>query len=100
MEPLYRRILGLFHSETVKWVAQLNEAMVRDDRREVHRIGHAIKGAAGNVCALSLAQSAREVESAALAGSVEVLRAHIAALEEDWRRLDEAIMGGGPCHGG
>ncbi len=100
MEPLYKRILGLFHGETAGRMTELRAAIERADRQEICRISHTIKGAAGNVCALSLSAGAERLEREAPAASAEKLRELAGILDEEWRRLDEAVKQGGPHHGG
>ena len=61
--PAFRAsALALFVQHAPQALANLRAAAERDDRQEVHRLGHSLRGSAGQVCATALAAIAAELE--------------------------------------
>lgn len=106
-EVLAQRLVELFHSETEKLLATIEEAATLGDREAVRMAAHTIKSSAHNVGALRLADRAQRLEEEAGDAAGEPLAAPGSALGEVFSETLEVLSAsapaahrGGPAAGG
>jgi HPt (histidine-containing phosphotransfer) domain-containing protein len=85
-ESSRRELLALFLLTIADRVAIADAALVEGDWRELSRLAHLIRGAAGHVGARQLSATAAEVELAAVARDAAMARRH-------WQRLTTQFKG-------
>ncbi|MBF0563359.1 MAG: response regulator, partial [Alphaproteobacteria bacterium] len=87
----YRRLLNKFADNQENTVAEIRKAMDRGDGALALRIAHTLKGVAGNISALSLQLTARDLEAALKDGGTEGLDGLILATEQELGRVVSVI---------
>lgn len=88
--PLFRHIFSLFRGEALEMLPKIQDAVHQGDHAEVVRLAHLLRGASGNVCAMSLYESAGALENAAEMIPPPALQEMVEAIQADWRRLEDA----------
>jgi histidine phosphotransfer protein HptB len=93
-EEFLRELVTIYLADTPKQLAQLDEALARQDAAQLVRSAHTIKGSSGNFGARELAQVAHQIEShgksgnlAAAATEVPALKAQFALVAAELRRI-------------
>lgn len=71
--PLLRDVSRLFATTCEERIVSLRKAIPLDDRREIARLAHALKGSAAQVGAEALRRSATALEQHSASGSRDVL---------------------------
>jgi HPt (histidine-containing phosphotransfer) domain-containing protein len=96
-DELYRSILKIFASEAATLCVQTRVLFAEGRREELVRAAHTIKGAAANIGALRLSQSAGALETAATAGTAnEALADLLTRVEIAWDAVRAEIEAGRP----
>jgi two-component system, sensor histidine kinase and response regulator len=86
-ENLADRVLGEFSRDIPQRIAELREALEREDADGAGRIAHRIQGAAANIGSPALRIAAREMEAAGRAGDLPALKARGIELEAAFESL-------------
>jgi len=86
---LFKELMSEFLNHTSEQVSILEEAVEKGDAKCVVREAHAIKGAAGNLGAKNLADSALRLEQLGRTGNLDKGENLIADLQKELRRLTE-----------
>ena len=81
-DELLHRLIGLYVETTRQRLGDLQACVGASELPGIARAAHSIRGSAGNLGALSVMQTAAEVESAALAARAPDLPRLVAALEQ------------------
>jgi HPt (histidine-containing phosphotransfer) domain-containing protein len=97
-DTLFQRILGLFRLESARLCAEIGAALQTGDRVRLRATAHTLKGAAGNVCAQSLAEAASALDDSALTAALATLEAQFAKLQQLANAVEAALAAGGPRH--
>ncbi|MFZ5810563.1 MAG: response regulator [Thermodesulfobacteriota bacterium] len=87
---IYRTILLGFSNNARDYLRAMHRAMARERYAEVGEVAHKLAGAAGNVSAVQVRDTARAVEEALDAGRHDEGRARLAELD---RALDTVVSG-------
>ena len=90
-EELAAEILAGLLDDIPCQIANLKDALEKQDAASFHRIAHTIKGAAGNTGATALERAARTAEEAAMQGSLASGPEHIMEIEECFSKLKELL---------
>jgi CheY-like chemotaxis protein len=88
---LLRELVGVFLDSYPAQLAELREALARQDSPGVRRMAHTIRGAAGNFGAGEACAAAERLEAMGRAGELADAPAACAALEEALDRLRPAL---------
>ncbi|HSA54339.1 MAG TPA: Hpt domain-containing protein, partial [Gemmatimonadaceae bacterium] len=88
---LLRRALGLFQSDYPASLRRMKRAIARGDGEALRQSAHALKGAAATVGGGAVRQSAAALEKAAHDGDFERAHVEYGRLQEEIRRLEEAL---------
>lgn len=83
-----RELIAIYLTDTPKQIAQIEEALARQDVTLVVRAAHTIKGSSGNFGADDFAHVAKEIEAA---GKANNLGAAAALLPEFKRRYEKVV---------
>jgi two-component system, sensor histidine kinase and response regulator len=90
---LLRELAAMFRDQAPRALAQMRVSAERDDRETLYRDAHSMKGSAGNIGAVAVAEVARQLELAVgergVSGAAELLD----VLESELARLDAALGG-------
>ena len=86
-EELVGTIVDLFVEECPAWLAAVVDAVDSGDLERIRASAHALKGAAGNLSAHSLAAAASRLESRGLEGNLIACRAVCSELSAECDRL-------------
>jgi len=89
-EKLYRKLLGKFSENNRDVVNEIKKAFESGDMETVARLGHAVKGVAGNLGANELFLAAAELEKAVKQGVTGLLDSKI----ETFASQVDVVMGG------
>jgi len=84
---LLRDLLSIFADEFPRHLLVLQEAVVREDAKEVATVSHTLKGMLSNLAVTKAAASAGQLEQQARAGNQSSLRQAFAAFEHDVQGL-------------
>jgi HPt (histidine-containing phosphotransfer) domain-containing protein len=84
-------LITIYLEDTPKQLAQLEEALARQDLPLVIRSAHTIKGSSGNFGATQVAGTAQEIELAGKAGNLPAAAALLPALKTHFARVVEAL---------
>lgn len=90
-EELLGEIIQVYLEDTPQQIQTLKDAQRQGDAELIHKQGHTIKGASGNVAALQIRQTAYEIESAGKNGRIEDVQELIAQLESQFHALQEYL---------
>jgi two-component system, sensor histidine kinase and response regulator len=85
---LLRELVALVLEDTPPQLVALAGARERDDRAEIKRLAHAIKGAVSNVGARSMVAALQDLEAIARGGTTEECSEPIVRAENAWRHLE------------
>jgi two-component system sensor histidine kinase/response regulator len=86
-QELFQDMIGIFLEEAPRWMTALREAETLADLPSLERSAHSLKGAAGNLSAISVVNAARQLEKDAKSGNKESCQASFVQLEEAMKRL-------------
>jgi CheY-like chemotaxis protein/HPt (histidine-containing phosphotransfer) domain-containing protein len=89
-----RRYLELYVSATTPLLAKTAEAVAQRDGAEVRRLGHSLKGGAGNVGAEEMAELAAELERAGASEAWSDAEALCRSLTESFERVGSFVRVG------
>jgi HPt (histidine-containing phosphotransfer) domain-containing protein len=89
-------LIAIYLEDTPKQLAELQEALTRQDAAKVTRAAHTIKGSSGNFGAVEFARLAQEIEAqgkannlTAAAAGLSGLKAHYALVVDALKRIDQ-----------
>jgi HPt (histidine-containing phosphotransfer) domain-containing protein len=86
-----RELITIYLEDTPKQLAQLEEALARQDVALVIRSAHTIKGSSGNFGATQVAKAALEIEQAGKAGNLLAAAEALPVLKTHYARVVEAL---------
>ena len=95
MMALARTVANGFLADMPRQFASLREALTAQDRSELERLAHAMKGAAANVGGERLRRVAERAESLARDGDMEGLGALLSSVELEIEELRAAMTARG-----
>lgn len=84
---LLRDLLSIFAEEFPRHLLALQEAVVREDAKQVATVSHTLKGMLLNLAVTKAAASAGQLEQQARSGGQSSLKEALAAFEQDVRGL-------------
>ena len=84
-------VIDLFRQSSVEDLKALEEALVAQDQEQVTRIAHKIKGAASNIGAQQMRQTAYDLEQTGRAGEINKADDLIKKLSEEFKELEELL---------
>jgi HPt (histidine-containing phosphotransfer) domain-containing protein len=87
------RVITLYLQTAAELIADLEAASAADELAVLQRASHTLKPCSASVGALSLAALCEALEEAARAGSVPDPASRVAAIAEEYRRVEAALMG-------
>lgn len=86
-----RMILDAFWTSTEELYVELAAALDANDGPGMIRIGHTLKGSSANIGAAQMADRAKEIETAAKQGELELVRERLSRFMEDIKATRAAI---------
>ena len=90
-EEIFRTVLGGFLEDAPRQIDALKEAMSDRDAARIRRQAHSLKGASGNVGALTMQKVAAQIEEAGESADLDEAGSLIQAIEREFGRLEEAV---------
>lgn len=93
-DDVVRQLLSAFCETTGELIDDIDAARGRRDLEAVRRIGHSIKGSAGNVGVASVSKAAALIEQAGHEGDAETAFALVDVLIASFQKSREAIVNG------
>jgi HPt (histidine-containing phosphotransfer) domain-containing protein len=87
-----RELIGIYLADAPKQLAQLEEAIARQDATLTVRFAHTLKGSSGNFGAEQFARVAQEIEAAAKAGNMTAAAASLPALKGAFEQVTTALQ--------
>jgi two-component system sensor histidine kinase/response regulator len=84
-------LLAIFQGDYPGQIRSAREAIIRGDAAALQRIGHALKGALGNLAAPIAARVATELESMGRGGDIAMADVRLTELERELLRVIEAL---------
>jgi CheY-like chemotaxis protein len=88
---LLYRLVDMFRVEAPRMTEELRQALRQGDAALIRRLGHTLKGAAGNLGADVVAEHARQLEELGRTGDLGTAPAALAALEDVLGRLNDEL---------
>jgi HPt (histidine-containing phosphotransfer) domain-containing protein len=88
---LAQRVTGRFLSDMPLQLAALSQAVLRADMKAVSLVAHSIKGAAANVGAPGVTETARRIEQQAKAGDLDGAGSMLPMLTASFENTREAL---------
>jgi HPt (histidine-containing phosphotransfer) domain-containing protein len=88
---LLEEIAGVFREEAPKLLAQITEAVERDDAGALKLAAHTLKGALANFAATAAVEAARRLELMAKEGDLSLAGPALATLEREIALLTPAL---------
>jgi len=86
-------LLTIFQGDYPEQIRLAHEAVTRGDAAVLQRVGHALKGALGNLSAPIAARAATELESMGKDGDIAMADVRLTELENELPRVIEALEG-------
>lgn len=90
-EELVSEVVNVYLEDTPHQIETLKAAHQQGNQEQIVRQGHTIKGASSNISAMRMRQIAFEIEQAGKVGDLERISSLLAALEEQFRELQEYL---------
>ncbi len=90
-EQLLADVIALFLDNSVELLAAIRAALDAGDVQALRSAAHRLKGSASNLTTAGVVEVARRLEAVADRGAIDEARALWPALEEETRRLTEAL---------
>ncbi len=90
---LLRNVADLFLQDTPPRLADLRDAMLRQDAARLARLAHAMKGSAANLGARGMAAICADVQARAEAGDLDAAPARVCDLGDEFERVRTALLG-------
>jgi HPt (histidine-containing phosphotransfer) domain-containing protein len=87
------RVITLYLQTAAELIADLEAASAADELAVLQRASHTLKPCSASVGAWSLAALCEALEDSARAGSVPDPAARVAAIAEEYKRVEAALMG-------
>ncbi len=88
---LFTRLVGLFHTTSADYVAQLQAALAHQDFSSAAGLCHKLKSSAGNVGALAFSQRVGLLEQLCIQGNAARAAQVLNELQSAWPSLLEAL---------
>jgi HPt (histidine-containing phosphotransfer) domain-containing protein len=86
-----KELIGIYLTDTPKQLAQLEEALARQDQTVVVRAAHTIKGSSGNFGAGAFAGLAREIEAHGKASNLPAAAALLPEFKRQFEKVAAAL---------
>lgn len=86
-----RELITIYLTDTPKQIAQIEEALARQDVTIVVRAAHTIKGSSGNFGAEEFARLAREIEAAGKANNLAAAAVLLPELKSRYEKVAAAL---------
>lgn len=86
-----RELIGIYLQDTPLRLAELDEALAKQDASTLGRAAHSIKGSSGNFGARNFAKVAEEIERQAKTGDLTATAPLCLQLKADYLRVAEAL---------
>jgi CheY-like chemotaxis protein/HPt (histidine-containing phosphotransfer) domain-containing protein len=86
-------LLGLFRADYPEQIRAAREAVAQNDAAALQEVGHALKGAFGNLAASAASRIATELESMGKAGNMVLAGSRVAELEQELARVIGTLEG-------
>jgi len=86
-----RELIAIYLQDTPQRLAEIDQALIKNDAVTLVRAAHSIKGSSGNFGANRLAQLAAEIEHQGKAGNLAALVAPSALLKADYALVAQAL---------
>jgi len=99
-DPAYLQVMAVFASEANELCNNLRAAHEVRQPSALRVAAHTLRGAAGNVGALTLAECAASLEASAMHMTQQELRALLVDLETAWREVRDALCSDEPDNNG
>lgn len=84
-------IVDLFLCDCPKQLAELSDAVAREDAVSIRRVAHTLKGLAGNLASAAATEAALRLERMGSAGNLTGAREELASLERVIEQLKVAL---------
>jgi two-component system, sensor histidine kinase and response regulator len=84
-------LVALFRADCPSQILSARRAVERNDAAELQKVGHALKGALGNLAATTASRMANELESMGKTGNMAAARTKVGQLEEELILVLEAL---------
>jgi HPt (histidine-containing phosphotransfer) domain-containing protein len=91
-EEFLRELITIYLTDTPKQLAQLDEALARQDATVVARAAHTIKGSSGNFGAEALAEIAKEIEALGKANNLPAAAALLPEFRSRFEKVAAALQ--------
>jgi HPt (histidine-containing phosphotransfer) domain-containing protein len=88
---LLAELVEVLRAEYPGQLRNLRESIARGDASAVERVGHALRGALGNLSATSASGFAAELESIGRSGNLALARSKLMELENEMHRVMETL---------
>ena len=88
---LFTRLVGLFHTTSAEYAAQLGDALANQDLGFAAGLCHKLKSSAGNVGALAFSQRASLLEQLCIQGDAARAAQVLHELQSAWPSLLDAL---------
>jgi two-component system sensor histidine kinase/response regulator len=86
-------LLEIFRGDYPGQILSAREAVMKGDAAALQRVGHALKGALGNLAAPIASRIAGELESMGKSGDIALMGTRVTELEKELPRVIEALEG-------
>jgi CheY-like chemotaxis protein/HPt (histidine-containing phosphotransfer) domain-containing protein len=90
---LLKNVADLFLTDTPPRLADLRDAMLRQDAARLAKLAHAMKGSAANLGARGMAAICADVQARAEAGDLDAAPARVCDLGDEFERVRAALLG-------
>ena len=84
-------LLALFRADYPDQISAAREALVNNDSASLQKVGHALKGALGNLAATNASRIASELESMGKTGDMKLAGVRVTELEEELALVLDAL---------
>ncbi len=90
-EQMIKMVLEMFKQESSSILSAIEAAVASSDPEGAGKLGHSLKGSAGNVGARALQEVSAAFEESGKSGDIEKLKSRLTDLQETHRRTMQAI---------
>jgi signal transduction histidine kinase/two-component SAPR family response regulator/HPt (histidine-containing phosphotransfer) domain-containing protein len=94
---LLAELVQVFAAQCPRWLAEIRDAVVRQDAAHLHRAAHTLKGAVGNFRARAAYAEAQRLETMGREGNLTAAADACTALEKEMHRLMPALTALATC---
>ena len=90
-EEMIKMVLNMFKDESARIIEDIEKAVLSEDAAEAGKLGHSLKGSAGNVGAVSLQEVSAAVEESGKEGDLQALRTLLGDIKNTFTRTIQEI---------